>query len=126
MLDRCETGSHCSESDFDLKVLAPKIESLVKEYKIHYDRKELVSTDDSLADRLFRAGWTLAEEIGLLCIDTEKILKFSNTELKDALASAPRRLALGEGRDARPMVHRKIEDTTPPTVLGGGSRCSCL
>lgn len=37
VLDKAETGPICTERDFDLKILVPKIKELTKAYEIKYD-----------------------------------------------------------------------------------------
>ena len=59
VLDRAMTGPHCPESDFEMKVLFPKIQEVVSKYDIKYDPDNPVPADDTLADRVFQAGLPL-------------------------------------------------------------------
>ncbi|MEM3522339.1 MAG: monomethylamine:corrinoid methyltransferase [Candidatus Bathyarchaeia archaeon] len=119
--DRAEIGSICKEKDFDLKIITKKANSLVKDYKIHYDPLSIVPSDNSMADSVFDAGFQLALETGLFCKDTQRIIKFSEEELKEAIKSAPDMLDLGEGKDKVTMKFRGIESDIKPIIAGGGA-----
>ena len=114
VIDRAMTGPHCPESDFEMKVLYPKIQEVVGKYSIQYDPDNPIPADDDLADRVFNAGFDLYQEVGLYCPDTERIMKFSKQELLDALNDAPSRSVLGEGKDTAILRGRKPESDDPP------------
>jgi len=57
LLERVETGPICTERDFDLRILYPKLRSLIKEYDLKFDPAEIVPSDNSLADDLWNAAW---------------------------------------------------------------------
>lgn len=119
ILKRAETGPHCFKKDFDLKFLSPKVRELVKEHDIRYERGEPIPSDDSVADDVFKAGWKLALEIGILVLDTERLIKVDETELKTAVRDAPSRVTVGEGNDAAILSSRRVDDKSPPFVIGG-------
>lgn len=114
VLDRAMTGPHCPESDFEMKVLFPKIQEVAGKFGIKYDSDNPVPADDDLADRVFQAGFELYHDVGLYCPDTERIMKFSEQELLDALNDAPYQSVLGEGKDATILRGRKPESSDPP------------
>jgi methylamine--corrinoid protein Co-methyltransferase len=119
VIDKAETGIFMEERDFDLKVIAKRCKELVKEYGIKYDPAEIITTDDSMADDVFEAGMKLALEAGLYCIDTKRIISFDEAYFKEAILSAPRSLVIGEGKDARLLYSRGIEDARMPIICGG-------
>jgi len=123
VLDRIEAGPICTERDFDLKILAPKIKELTKEYDIRYDPENPVPAEDSLADAVFNAAVDLYLESGTLCLSTGRRIFFDDAEVKEALRDAPSRLAFGEGRDTRVMTNRHIGDKSPPFCFNSGG-CS--
>jgi methylamine--corrinoid protein Co-methyltransferase len=43
---------------------------------------------------------------------------FTHREIEEYVASAPSAAVIGEGRDARTEVHRSIEDSRPPIIIG--------
>ena len=117
--ERAEAGPICPVKEFETKVLFRKVQELVKKYGIKYDPASPVPTDDVMIDNIFKAGMELLVEVGVLCTDTEKLIKFDEQEVKDALTFVSKEVTLGEGRDAAIMAHRGIEDKRLPLILGG-------
>jgi len=121
VMEKALTGRPCSERDYTLKTFAVRLREIVKEYDIKYDSSSPVSSDDSLADDIFKAAFDFFVEVGAYCRDTERIIKFEESEIKEGLRTAPARVVLGEGKDARALIPRKPEDKTPPwCFLGAG------
>ncbi len=115
------TGSLMKMKDFDMKIF--KVTSqLVKEYGVKYDPKVPIPSDDALADRLFEAGLKLYLEVGTYCIDTERVIRFSEEEIREALADlkrVPDGIDIGEGVEKRRLFKRDIGDPRKPLVIGG-------
>ncbi len=119
VLDLAESGPYMSERDFDLKVVARLCRELVKEYDIRYDPEQIVTSDDSLADDVFEAGFRLAVETGIYCINTKRIIRFTEEQIKEGIESAPEQITVGWGKDARVLYARKVEDSRYPIIMGG-------
>jgi len=120
-MNRAITGKPCSERDYDLKIFSTKLREVVKEYDIKYDPENLVPSDNSLADNIFKAAFDFYCEVGTYCKDTERIIKFDENEIKKGLKTAPSKLLFGEYTDARTLVPRKPESKTPPwCFIGAG------
>jgi len=119
VIDRAETGPYMEERDFDLKVVAKKCRELVKEYEIRFDPNEIVTTDDSMADDVYEAGEALRLEAGIYCINTKRIIKFDESEIKEGILSAPKELVIGQGRDSRVLYARGVEDPRRAIICGG-------
>ena len=115
------TGPLMRMKEFDMKIF--KVASrLVKEYGIKYDPKVPIPSDDDLADRLFEAGLKFYEETGTYCIDTERVIQFSQEEIQEALRdlrSMPDEIDIGESVEKRRLFKRRIEDPRKPLVIGG-------
>ncbi len=121
IVDRALEGPYTTENNFDLKNFVPTLREVVKKYDIEYDPKNPLSCDDDMADRVFKAGVELFAEVGIYCADTERIIQFTEEEILDALAEAPRRPVFGEGSDAKALVARKPEsDIDPWCFIGAG------
>lgn len=121
VIDRAMAGRHCSETEFDMEVVVPKIQEVVAKYMIKYDPDNPVPADDDLADRVFQAGLELYRDVGTYCPDTERIIRFSEEELREALAEAPSAPVFGEGKDAKTLVARKPESNALPwCFIGAG------
>src|SRR5512137_401195 len=123
VVEKALNGTPISENDYQLRRFSPKVQEKVREYKIRYDPSRPVPSDDSFADELFQAGLELLVEVGAYCIDTGRVIAYTENEVKEALKNAPKRVHFGEGKDKKAFVPRRIEDKTPPWCLlgaGGG------
>jgi len=114
-VDRLETGEILSEHEFDLKVgqLARKY---VKEFGVKMDPETVIISDNNFADAAYEASLRLFVDLGVYCINTGRVAKFTEAEVKEAVAAAPRKLEFGEGKDLAYMTPREVEDKTPPFV----------
>ena len=120
VLDRaCNSGPVMTGKDFDMKVFQVT-SKLVKEHEISYDPKNPVSSDDGLADEVWRAGFELFEEVGSYCISSGRVIKFADSEIRDGLNELPGTASVGDGGERRQLSLRGIEDKKPPTIVCGG------
>ena len=119
VLDRAMSGRYCPEADFEMEVLAPRVRELVSKYKIAYDPETPVPWDDDLADRVFQAVFELYRDVGTYCPSTERIMSFSEEELREGLAHAPSASVYGEGKDAKTLIPREPDSDIPPFCFVG-------
>jgi methylamine--corrinoid protein Co-methyltransferase len=115
------TGRLKKVKDFDFN-LFNVVTRLVKEYGILYDPKTPIPADDDLADRIFEAGVKLFVEVGTYCVDTERVITFSEDEIRHSLTELnrmPREIEIGAGLERRTLYARKIGDPRKPLVVGG-------
>lgn len=120
VLDRARTGTVCTVADWDKQKLPGAIGSVLARHGLRKtcDPLNPVNTDTELADRFFRAGYELALETGILCVDTERIITVTADELDDALATAEDALELGRGTERIVLAARRPESRTPALLLG--------
>lgn len=120
VLDRTRSGPFCEVRDWETKVVPSETRAVLKEYDLEKtcDTENPINTDDGLADDFWRAGFDLALRLGMLCPQTERIIKFTEDELKAALENRPSALTLGSGADRITIRPRKPEDQTPPKITG--------
>lgn len=111
---RALSGPIMSEKDYDLKRFVRTLRRIVKKYDIQYNPDTPVPWQDDLADRVWQAALEFLSEVGAYCVDSERVIEFSQAELEQALKDAPQDVVLGEGKDARPVPIRKPEDEAPP------------
>jgi methylamine--corrinoid protein Co-methyltransferase len=115
------TGPLMKMKVFDLNIF--KVTSrLAKEYGIQYDPKFPIPSDDDMADRLFEAGLKLYVEVGTYCIDTERVIRFTEEEIREALVDLsrmPEGIDIGDGAEKRYLFKRGIGDPRKPVVIGG-------
>jgi methylamine--corrinoid protein Co-methyltransferase len=120
---RAETGPICPVRTFETKEYWPRLKELIKEYDIKYDPECLVPTDDTLIDDVYKAGMNLLLDVGVICTDTDRIIKFEENEIEEMLRNKPEEITLGEGKDAITVRPRKLEDKALPKIqariLGG-------
>jgi len=124
VMQKALEGKPLSENDYQLRRFSPKVQEKVKEYKIKYDPENPVPSDNSLADDMFEAAFELMADVGAYCMTTGRVISFTESEIKEQLRNAPDHLNMGEGKDRKKFVPRKIEDRTPPWCLlgaGGGA-----
>ncbi len=119
VVDRAMTGPLVPERDYDLKVFVPALRRILKKYEIRYDPQVVVPSDDEFADRLFRAGLEFYQEVGTYCVDTSRIIQFTEREIREALATAPQGPVFGQGKDAKAYPSRRPESEIPPWCYVG-------
>jgi len=122
---RSEEGPYMKEKDFDM-ALARKVSQLVEKYGLEFQPEVLVPADDDMADRLYQASLELLVDQGVYNMSTQRVIHFTRREVEEAVATAPRKLTLGAGKDAVVMEHRSVESTKPCVVHSGptGTPCS--
>ncbi len=117
ILERARTGPFCEDEPFVMECFMPKLKAVIRKYGIEYDPATPIPSDDNLADALWRAGLEFFLEVGVLCVDTHRIITFDEGEVKEALYLTPGEYLVGSGKDARFLKHRQVEDTNPPFVI---------
>ncbi|MBW2057135.1 MAG: monomethylamine:corrinoid methyltransferase [Deltaproteobacteria bacterium] len=124
---RCFEGPYIAQEDFDLQVFVRHLEAVREEYGIRFQPETPVPWDDSLADRVFQAGVEFYRRVGTYCIDTERMIRFSESEIQEALQAAPEETEFGEGRDRKRLKPRAPESEAAPWCFLGaaGAPVSC-
>ena len=120
IMERALKGPIMTEKDFNMKILIPNIGKIVKEFNIKYDKEDLVSSNDDLADRLFKGAIEFIIQTGVYCDDTSRIIQLDREEIVKACEDLPDGVVFGEGKDRRIFKSRKPEDRNPPWCFVGG------
>ena len=110
---RATTGPMVSEKEFNLMV-SKKLMEIIKNYGIKHDKDTFVPSDDGLADDIFKAAMDFCYEVGTYCMDTERMIKFSEEEIKEGVKNAPHQALFGEGKEAKIFVPTKPESKDIP------------
>jgi hypothetical protein len=76
IISSIDSGIFCSERDFDLKVLAPSLQKVIKAYDIKYDPESPIPSDNGLADDVYEAAFDLYLEVGTYVSDARRRIKF--------------------------------------------------
>jgi methylamine---corrinoid protein Co-methyltransferase len=116
MLDRAHSGPVHSAEEWDMEFVHKKIKAILKSHNLNktFSPEEPVNWDDDLADAFFKAGIELAQQTGLLCIDTDRVIQMTEEEIADGLATQPDKVSLGSGPEQFYRRRRLPEDPTPP------------
>ena len=117
--DRARTGARVDEKEWDRKITFQTANKLKEKYNLKFDRSKIIPTDTDMIDRLYQAGLEMLVEMGVYCMDTGRVIKYTEDEVLMAVSGAPRELTLGEGRDARQLAGRSFDDPRPPLNQGG-------
>jgi len=119
VLERAHTGPVCETYEWDTRVIPGTLRSILKKYELEKtcDPVDPINMNDELADRFFQAGLEAAEQIGLLCTDTHRVIKFSREELLQGLEAAPAEFTVGENGQEVMFKHRNLNDPTEPVWI---------
>jgi len=123
-IDVCETynrsvsGPKVTEQEWDAKIVPQTAAKLKEKYGIKFGG-EIIPTDKELIDNLFQAGLEMLVEAGIYNIDTGRVIKVTEEEVLEGVKRAPKKLVLGEYRDAVEMVQRKGNAPIKPVIQGG-------
>ena len=116
MLDRAHSGPVHSTDEWDMEFVHKKIKAILKSHNLDktFSPENPVNWDDSLADVFYKAGVELAQQTGLLCIDTDRVIQMTEEELADGIGTQPDKVSLGSGAEQFYRCSRKPEDPTQP------------
>lgn len=116
---RSESGALTESKDFLMKAVAANAMKLSKEYDITWDGKTFINLDDDMADRCFQAGRQLLINTGLYSMNSRRVIKFSESEIDDALRYTRPEIKMGRGKDQVSIHHRQVEDERKPFIFCG-------
>jgi methylamine--corrinoid protein Co-methyltransferase len=120
LAERAYRGPRMGEKEWDLGLFR-KMQRLVEVHKLAYSGPDrYLDVDDDYVDRAFRAAVAFLSEAGVYCISTNRVIHFDEEEVLDAVKSAPHEFVVGEGRDARVVRKRTMEDRRRVNVISGG------
>jgi methylamine--corrinoid protein Co-methyltransferase len=117
ILERARTGPFCEDEVFTMERFLPKMREVIKRHGIEYDPGTPIPSDDGLADAVWQAGLEFFLEVGVLCVDTHRIITFDESEVREALYLIPGEYLVGSGKDSRRLRNRHVEDQDPPFVI---------
>ncbi len=120
-LDKTETGPIVEEADWDNQIITETTKRLVKEYDIAWDTKSApyVFADDEFADRIYKAAYQMALEVGVYCLDTNRRMLWTEEELDEIIALSKVSIDSGFGSDQSTSIKRFPDDKRPAGVGGG-------
>lgn len=121
VLRRAHDGPLMSIGDWDLKVIHKTANEIVLEHGLKgtYDPKNPISSDNGLADEFFRAGFEMAVRTGMYCIDTRRVIKYEERELKEAVKERVTEVTFGTPPDEVKVRQRRPEEKTDVVTAFG-------
>lgn len=124
--DRAKTGPKVEEKDWDFKIIPQTAMKLKKKYGIKMDKHKIIPEDEALCKNLFKAGLELLATCGVYCIDTHRVIKYTEEEILASVTAAPKTAQFGEpGVNGRTIACRKHDDKRPPIIQGGPTGAPC-
>ncbi len=124
--DRAKTGERVEEKEWDYKIIPKTASALKKKYGIKMDKKKIIPEDPELCSNLFKAGLELLATCGVYCIDTNRVIKYTEEEILASLEAAPKSAQYGEvGLNGRMIACRRHDDKRPPIIQGGPTGAPC-
>jgi len=118
--ERAQKGLKMEEKDWNMGMFR-KMQELAERHRLKvgsFDR--FYDVDDSYADRLFSAALEYLSEMGVYCLSTNRVIRFSEEETLEACREAPNSITVGRGRDVRTIRQRELEDARPLNIVAGG------
>jgi methylamine--corrinoid protein Co-methyltransferase len=117
--ERARSGPKMDVKDWDLGFFR-KMEELKKRHRLDCSGDAAsFNLNSDLADRAYEAAVDFLSEMGAYCISSGRAIRFTGEEVREAVRDAPSEFIVGEGRDARLIRKRVVEDRRPTNVIGG-------
>jgi methylamine--corrinoid protein Co-methyltransferase len=116
--ERSVKGQKVVEKEFDYNILPMNLMNIRQKYNINFG-KEIIPEDKELINNLFLAGMEMLVTTGMYNADTGRIIKITEAEVKEGIKKAPKRLIMGEGRDAAYFNARHGNEAVKPIIQGG-------
>ncbi|OPY27877.1 MAG: Monomethylamine methyltransferase MtmB1 [Methanomassiliicoccales archaeon PtaU1.Bin030] len=115
---RSERGAKVTENVWDNKIVPNAALALKEKYDISFG-DEFIPTDPDLKKRLFQAGMEMLVSVGIYNVDTERIIRVTEDEVRAGIRAAPKRVQLGEYGDKVMIEPRKGNSSKKPVIQGG-------
>ncbi len=116
--ERSIKGPKIAEKDFDYSILPTNLMNIKQKYNIKFG-KEIIPEDKELINNLFLAGMEMLVTTGMYNADTGRVIHVTEAEVKEGIKKTPKRLVLGEGRDAAYFNPRHGNEAKKPIIQGG-------
>ena len=108
--ERMQRGPKMDENVWNMG-LFQKMNELTERYQLFYPKDAPVfNLDWDIADRAFRAAIDFLVETGVYCTSTSRVIQLSEDEVLSTIKGMPKEVTVGEGRDARVLKQRRLEE----------------
>jgi len=118
---RAMTGPKMEDMDWHMG-LYRKIRELGKRYDLSYPEtgNGPVLFDAAQRTDYFQASLDFIVEKGIYCVETHRVIEFTQDEVRDALREIPGRNIVGEGAETRVIEKQQFDGAQHPPIVGGG------
>jgi methylamine---corrinoid protein Co-methyltransferase len=119
-LDKAENGPVIEDAEWN-SLISVTTQRLLKEYDIGWNARSApyVFADDEFADRLYQAGYQMALEVGVYCLDTKRRMLWTSEELDEIIALSPNLVECGLSPD-QDISYKRIPDDERPAGVSCG------
>ena len=108
--ERMQRGPKMDENAWNMG-LFQKMNELTERHQLFYPKDAPVfNLDWGIADRAFRAAVDFLVETGVYCASTSRVVQLSEDEVLSTIKGMPKEVTVGEGRDARVLKQRRLEE----------------
>lgn len=115
---RSEKGPRTTENVWDNKTVPNAAAALKEKYELDFGDK-FIPTDPDLKRRLFLAGMEMLETVGIFNVDTQRVIRVTEDEIKAGIRAAPKRVQLGEYGETVRLEPRRGNASRKPVIQGG-------
>jgi methylamine--corrinoid protein Co-methyltransferase len=122
------TGLKVADKEWNMGLFR-KLQELEKRYNFE-TFKNFVSSDvrawrnrildEAEIEDYFQAGIDFLVEKGVFCIDTHRVIQFSEQEIRDGIRMMPEHVTIGEGKDTRQVRKRRWNGDRGYRLVCGG------
>lgn len=116
--ERAQNGPRVQDKEWNMS-LFKKLSEITKKYEIKRQGKELVNADDEILDRAIEAAIEFVSSFGVYCRDLQRVIHFSEQEVREAIQEAPNEIKVGEGNERTTITQKKVEDRKKRNVCAG-------
>ncbi len=119
--ERLRFGTKLDTREYDMGLFR-KTQELTKRHHLDISGSDAFwEVDNAYADAVFQAGINLLTEWGVFCVSTNRVVTFTEDEVRRAVREIPSSIVAGDGSDTRVFRKRGIEDReVPPSFIVAG------
>jgi len=118
--ERAYSGPRMEDMEWNMGIFR-KMQELTKRHNLRRPLPDkFYEVDEAYLDLLFNAAVDFLHEMGVYCVTTHRVIRFTEDEVREASEQAPSQLIIGEGKDAHIITKRAIGDRKSTHINTGG------
>jgi len=111
-------GQKLTEDEWDYNIIPTNATNLKEKYKLDFG-KNIIPEDKKTMNDLFAAGVEMLVSTGFYNPDVKRVLKITESQVWEGIKKTPKKIILGEGRDAERFYPRSGNSPVKPIIQGG-------